>query len=251
MSGHSKWSTIKRKKAAEDAKRGKVFTRVTREIGIAAREGGPDPETNVRLRLAIDKARAANMPKDNIERAIARGAGIGDEADAIEEVLYEGYGPYGIALLINVLTDNRNRSLSDIKRVLTRADGNMAEPNAVAWQFHQKGYITVPCDGCDFDEVFLIAADVGAEDVVQGEEFVEIYTPRDRLGTVRDALVEAGLEIEDARLDWLPKMEIGLEPEKALKVMGMIERLEELDDVDQVYSNLTITDELMASYEAA
>lgn len=251
MSGHSKWSTIKRKKAAEDAKRGKTFTRIAREIAIAAREGGPDPEANFRLRLAIDKARAANMPKDNIERAIARGAGTGDEVDAIEEILYEGYAPYGVALLINVLTDNRNRTVSDVKRILARSDGAMAEPNAVAWQFQQKGYITVPCAGCSYDEVFLIAADAGADDVVQGEEFIEIYTPRDRLAAVQRALIEAGIPVEESRLDWLPKMEVELEPEKAFKVMTMIERLEELDDVDQVYSNLSISDELMASFEAA
>ncbi len=250
MSGHSKWSTIKRKKGAADAKRGKVFTRIAREIVIAAREGGPDPDTNFRLRLAVDKARAANMPKENIERAIARGAGIGDEAEAVEEILYEGYGPHGVAILINVLTDNRNRTISDVKRALTRSDGAMAEPNAVAWQFDQKGYITVLCENCNYDDVFLVAADAGAEDVVQGEEFIEIYTPRDRLAAVQRALVNAGFSIDESRLDWIPKMELDLEPEKALKVMNLIERLEELDDVDQVYSNLNITDELMASFEA-
>jgi YebC/PmpR family DNA-binding regulatory protein len=251
MSGHSKWSTIKRKKAAEDAKRGKVFTRVAREIVIAARVGGSDPDTNFRLRLAMDRAKAANMPKGNIERAIARATGEGDGAQAIEEILYEGYAPHGVALLVSVLTDNRNRSLSDIKRVFTRAGGSLAEPNAVAWQFEQKGYITLPSQGCDYEDVFLMAAEAGAEEVIQGEEFIEIYTPRGELAAVQKALVDAGIPVEEGRLDWIPKMEMELALEKALKVMGVIEQLEELDDVEQVYSNLNITDELMASYASA
>ena len=251
MSGHSKWSTIKRKKAAEDAKRGKVFTRLAREIVIAARAGGGDPDTNFRLRLAIDRAKAANMPRRNIERAIARATGQGDGAQSIEEILYEGYAPNGVALLINVVTDNRNRSLSDIKRIFTHSGGSLAEPNAVAWQFEQKGYITLPCQGCDYEEAFLVAAEAGAEDVTQGEEFIEIYTPREQLAAVQKALIDAGISVEEGRLDWIPKMEMDLAPEKALKVMGVIEKLEELDDVEQVYSNLNITDELMTSYESA
>jgi YebC/PmpR family DNA-binding regulatory protein len=250
MSGHSKWSTIKRKKSAEDAKRGKIFTRLAREIAVAAKEGGGDPDTNVRLRLAVDRAKAANMPKDNIERAIARATGQGDDV-AIEEVLYEGYAPYGVALLINVVTDNRNRSLSEIKHVLNRADAAMAEPNAVAWQFERKGYITVPGDCCDYEELFLLAAEAGADDGEEAEEFIEIYTPRDQLAAVEQVLIEAGIQVEESRLDWLPKTEMDLEPDKAIKIMSLIERLEELDDVDQVSSNLRITDELMTSYAAA
>ncbi len=250
MSGHSKWSTIKRKKAAEDQKRGKIFTRLAREIVVAAKAGGGDPAANVSLRLAIDRAKAANMPKDNIERAIARATGQGEDV-SIEEVLYEGYAPYGVALLINVVTDNRNRSLADIKHILTRSDGSMAQPNAVAWQFERKGYITIPLGSCDFDELFLLAAEAGADDVEESEEFVEIYTPRDQLAAVEQVLVDNGITIEESRLDWLPKTVIDLEPEKGIKIMGLIERLEELDDVDQVSSNLNITDELMSSYAAA
>jgi YebC/PmpR family DNA-binding regulatory protein len=250
MSGHSKWSTIKRKKAAEDAKRGKVFTRLAREIAVAAKEGGGDPDSNVRLRLAVDRAKAENMPKDNIERAIARATGQ-LEGQTIEEILYEGYAPHGVALLINVVTDNRNRSLSEIKRLLTRADGSMAEPNAVAWQFERKGYISVPQGCCDYEELFLMAAEAGADEVEDGDEFIEIYTARDYLSKVQQALVDAGIKVEESRLDWVPKTEMDLEQEKALKIMGLIEQLEDLEDVDQVSSNLRITDDLMESYAAA
>ena len=184
MSGHSKWSTIKRKKGAEDAKRGKIFTRITREIMMAARRGGPDPDANPALRLAIDKAKAANMPKDNIQRAINRGAGIGDEAVQMEEVIYEGYAPHGVALVINVVTDNKNRALAEVKYVLNRNGGNLANNGAVTWQFEQKGYVAVQAEGADFDDVFLLAADAGADDVQQEDDIFAIYTPRDALGKV-------------------------------------------------------------------
>ncbi len=250
MSGHSKWSTIKRKKAAEDAKRGRIFTRLTREIVVSAREGGGDPDTNVSLRLAIDRAKDANMPKDNIERAIARATGQ-IEGVAIEEIIYEGYAPYGVALLIDVVTDNRNRSISEIKHALNRADGTMAEPNAVAWQFERKGYISVPADSCDFEALFLLAAEAGADEVEESDEFIEIYTPNGQLANVQKVLVDAGIKVEESRLDWLPKTTIDLEPEKAIRIMNLIEALEDLDDVNQVSSNLNITEDLMASYEAA
>ena len=154
MSGHSKWSTIKRKKGAEDAKRGKIFTKIAREIAIAARKGGPDPESNAALRLAMDKARAANMPKDNVERAIHRGAGIGDDAVEMEEIVYEGYGPHGVALVISVVTDNRNRTLADLKYILSRNHGNLASAGSVTWQFSQKGYVEVNAEGADYEESF-------------------------------------------------------------------------------------------------
>ena len=250
MSGHSKWSTIKRKKGANDAKRGQAFTRLAREIAHAARNGG-NPESNFALRLAIDRARAGNMPKDNIDRAIKRGTGeLKGESD-IEEIIYEAYAPNGVALLIQVMTDNRNRTLAEVKHALTRAGGNMAEPGSVSWQFEQKGYLTVPCGQGAYDDVFLVAVDAGAEDVVDGDEFIEIVTPREKLQAVRQSLEAAGFSAEDARLDWIPQNAIDLAPDVALKIMGVIESLEDLDDTQTVYSNLNVTDELMASFESA
>lgn len=251
MSGHSKWSTIKRKKAVNDARRGKMFTKLARDITIAAREGGGDEEMNVSLRLAVDKAKAANMPKDNIDRAIKRGTGeLKDQAD-FEEQMFEAYGPSGVALIVEVMTDNRNRTIADLKHTMSRSGGNMAEPGSVAWQFEQKGYISLPSEGQAFDDVFLIAAEAGAEDVVDADDFMEVYTPREILHDVLKALNSAGLMIDEARLDWVPKVSIDLEPEPATKVMSLIEELEDLDDIQQVYSNLNVTDELMASFEAA
>ncbi len=251
MSGHSKWSTIKRKKGAEDAKRGKIFTRIAREIMMAAREGGPDPETNSALRLAMDKAKAANMPKDNIERAINRGAGIGDEAVQMEEIVYECYGPHGVALVVDVVTDNRNRALADLKYVLARNNGNLANNGAVTWQFERKGYIAVATEGADFDEVFLMAADAGADDVQAEDDIYAIYTPREELAAVSETLEEAGYKIEERELIWRPKNEVELSTEQALQVMSLIEKLEDLDDVQTVSSNLSITDEVAAALEAA
>ena len=251
MSGHSKWSTIKRKKGAEDAKRGRIFTRVAREIMMAARQGGPDPDANTSLRLAIDKARAANMPKENIERAINRGAGIGEESAAMEEVVYEGYGPHGVALVLNVVTDNKNRTLADIKYVLNRNGGSLASAGSVTWQFEQKGYIALEAEGANFDDVFLVAADAGADDVQQDEETFSVYTPRDELGIVARALEQNGYKVEERELIWQPKTEVGLDTPDALQVMGLIEKLEDLDDVDSVASNLDITDEVVAALAAA
>lgn len=247
MSGHSKWSTIKRKKAANDARRGKIFTRLAREITIAARQGG-DPDTNFALRLAVDRARAANMPKDNIERAVKRGTGELKDAEEFEDILYEAYAPNGVALILEVATDNRNRSLSEIKHALSRSGGTMAEPGAVSWQFEQKGYITIAAGSADYEEVFLIAAEAGADDVIDGEDLIEVVTPRERLQAVQEGLQEAGVEVEEARLDWIPKNDIDLEPDIAMKVMNLIEQLEDLDDMQTVYSNLNVTDELMQAF---
>ncbi|NLE52442.1 MAG: YebC/PmpR family DNA-binding transcriptional regulator [Chloroflexi bacterium] len=251
MSGHSKWSTIKRKKGAEDAKRGKLFTRLAREIMMAAREGGADPEANSSLRLAIDKAKDNNMPKDNIERAIQRGAGVGDGADAVEEILYEGYGPHGVALIITVVTDNRNRTLADLKYVFNRTGGNLATSGAVTWQFNQKGYIEIDRAGADYEEVFLVAAEAGAEDVQEEDESLVIYTPREDLGAVVRTLRESGYKLTEAELIWMPTNEVELETNQAMQVMSMIEKLEDLDDVQNVASNLRLTDEIAAAFEAA
>ncbi len=247
MSGHSKWSTIKRKKGALDAKRGKIFTRLGRELTIAAREGGGNPEANTRLRLAIAKAKAANMPKDNIDRAIARGAGGGDDGVVMEEITYEGYGPHGVAILIDVLTDNRNRALSGIRTLFNRANGNLAEANAVAWQFDRKGYIEISAEGVDADELLLTAADAGADDVVPGEEAHIVYTPREALAAVENKLSEAGYNITDSSLSWVAKSEMELPVEDAVQVANLLEKLEELDDVQSVASNLNITDEIAAA----
>jgi YebC/PmpR family DNA-binding regulatory protein len=250
MSGHSKWSTIKHKKAATDAKRGKLFTRLAREITIAAGEGGSDTEVNFGLRLAVDKARSANMPKENIERAIKRGTGELKGED-LAEVVYEGYAPHGVALLVHVLTDNKNRSVADIRRVLTRQGGSLAEAGAVAWQFDRKGYIAIAPDGTDEDTVFEIAVEAGAEDVVFGDDMIEVYAELEHFQAVRQALEKAGIQFETAELAMIPKTTMQLEEKQTLQVMSIIDALEELDDTQQVYSNLNISDEVMVQYEDA
>ena len=250
MSGHSKWSTIKHKKAATDAKRGKLFTRLAREITIAAGEGGGDVEVNFGLRLAVDKAKSANMPKENIERAVKRGTGELKGED-LAEVVYEGYAPHGVALLVHVLTDNKNRSVADIRRVLTRQGGSLAEAGAVAWQFDRKGYIAIAPDGTDEDTVFEVAVEAGAEDVVFGDDMIEIYVKPEHFQAVRQALKTASIQFETAELAMIPKMTMQLEEKQTLQVMSIIDALEELDDTQQVYSNLDISDEVMVQYEAA
>lgn len=250
MSGHSKWSTIKRKKGANDAKRGKLFTRLGREITIAARQSA-DVDANFALRLAVDRARAANMPKENIERAIKRGAGGDKEGEALEEILYEGYGPHGAALLISVATDNRNRTIAEVKHALSRHGGSMAEPGSVSWQFVQKGYIAVAAGQKPYDDLFMIAAEAGAEDVLDDPETIEIFTPREGLQAVEEALRNAGMQVEEARLDWVAKTPMDLDPSDAVKVMAMIEHLEDLEDTQTVYSNLNLTEEAVHSFETA
>jgi len=250
MSGHSKCSTIKRKKGAEDAKRGKIFTKIARDITVAARQGGGDPSANPTLRLMLEKARRANMPKDNIERAIKRGTGE-LEGGELEEVVYEAYAPHGVAMLIKCTTDNRNRALSEVRKVFNKNGGNMAEQGAVSWMFDLKGYITVPADGIDPDDVFMTAVDAGADDVEISDDMIEVYTAPDVLHTVRDALETAGFSVEDAELSYVPKNEIELEVKDTLAIMNIIDLLEESDDVDKVYSNLSISDEALAQLESA
>jgi YebC/PmpR family DNA-binding regulatory protein len=250
MSGHSKWSTIKRKKAAVDAKRGQIFTRLAREITIAAREGGGDPDTNFRLRLAVDKARAANMPKDNIERAVARGTGA-EKGDDLEEIMYEGYAPHGVAVLVQVLTDNRNRTVAEVRRVFNKQGGSMADAGSVAWQFERRGYIAIEPDGIDPDTAFERAVDAGAEDVIFGDDLIEIYSELSAFQAVQEAFQTSGVNLAAAELAMVPKNPLQLGADQTFKVMRVIEALEELDDVQQVYSNLDITDELMMQYEAA
>jgi YebC/PmpR family DNA-binding regulatory protein len=251
MSGHSKWSTIKRKKGAADAKRGAIFTRIAKEIAIAAREGGGDPETNFSLRLAIEKAKSANMPKDNIERAIKRGTGESKDGGVLEEVMYEGYAPHGVALMIETVTDNRNRAVADIRHVLTRYGGSMGETGSVAWQFNRASYFAFSSEDLDEDDIFMYAVEGGADDVTFDEGTAEIIGPIEAYKTVGDQLRLAGIKIDEAGLRMIPNQELELDVEQTLKVMKVIEDLEELYDVQNVYSNLNISDEALLKLEVA
>jgi YebC/PmpR family DNA-binding regulatory protein len=246
VSGHSKWSSIKHKKGAADAKRGQLFTKLTRALIVAAREGGPDPAGNLALQNAIDKARAASMPKDNIERAIARGSGIGADATAYEHIAYEGYAPGGVAVFVDVLTDNRNRTAGEVRHIFARYDGNLAESGAVAWLFERKGVILVDADSADEEELTLAAADAGAEDVVrEGSSFEVTCAPED-LHAMREALEAAGIGVTDAQATMLPKTTIPIEDETtAKKVLKLMDALEENDDVQDVYANFDIPERVL------
>lgn len=254
MSGHSKWSTIKRKKGAADAARGKIFTRLAREIQIAARNGA-DPNSNFTLRLAIERARAENMPKDNIERAIRRGAGLEKDGVEIETIVYEGYGPHGIAMLVECLTDNRNRTISEVRRAFTKANGALGEPGSVAWQFTEKGYFAfnrTDDDGealnIEPDAIFMAALEAGAEDVEVGDDVVEVYTERTSFAQVSQALEELGLEPSQAELVMKPNTTLELGAEEAGAVLNLIDALEELDDVNKVWHNLELTEAVVAQF---
>jgi YebC/PmpR family DNA-binding regulatory protein len=251
MSGHSKWSTIKRKKGAEDAKRGKIFTRLARDITIAAREGGGDENANPRLKLAIAKAKAANMPKENIERAINRGTGKLTDGEALEEFTLEGYGLEGVAFLIDVLTDNKNRTLSEVKRIFNKAGGSLASAGSVAWQFEQKGAIVLAGENLDFDEVFMVAAEAGADDVTNDDGTITVFTPREQFAAVESALTAAGYTVEESELRWIAKNETEVPVEKAVANMKIMNDIEELDDVQSVASNLAISDDVIAAFETA
>jgi YebC/PmpR family DNA-binding regulatory protein len=245
MSGHSKWSQIKRQKGANDVKRGAIFTKMGREIAVAARAGGGDPDGNFRLRLAIEKARAANMPADTIKRAIEKATGGGD-AVQYEEILYEGYGPGGVALLVEVATDNRNRSAAEVRSVLTKAGGQLASSGAVAWQFEQRGVISVPRTGIDPDEVALLAIDAGASDVETTTDPLEIYTEPSDLEKVRSVLEGAGVAIESGEVAMIAKQTTAVDAARARQNLRLLEHLEDLDDVQRVTSNLELTDEILA-----
>jgi YebC/PmpR family DNA-binding regulatory protein len=251
MSGHSKWSTIKRKKAANDAKRGAIFTRLAREIALAAREGGGDLEVNFGLRLAVDKAKAQNMPKDNIERAIRRGTGEDKDGTTLEQVMYEGYAPHGVALLIDVVTDNRNRTVADTRHILTKSGGRMADAGSVSWQFKRAAYFYLSDDDLNSDAVFDLAVEAGADDVIIGDGDVEIIAPVDRFKILSDALREAGYSPHEAQVRMLPNAEIELDSEQTVKVMRVIEELEDMDDVQNVFSNLSVSEEAVSMLETA
>ena len=251
MSGHSKWSTIKRKKGAADAKRGQLFTRLAREIAIAAREGGGDPDANFRLRLAVDRARANNMPKDNIERAIARGTGDSKDGSAIEEVYYEGYAPNAIALIIDCVTDNRNRAVADIRHVLTRCGGSLGEAGSVGWQFKRVAYFSFAAEGKDQDQVFELAVEGGADDIIFDDDEIEIIAPVESFKDISDQLDAAGIESDEAELRMVPNNEITLSTDDTLQVLRVIDALEDLDDVQDVYSNLAVSSDMLEQLEAA
>lgn len=250
MSGHSKWATIKRKKGAADAKRGQVFTRLTREIVMSAREGGSDPDSNFRLRLAIDKARAQSMPKDNIDRAIKRATGEGKEGEVYEEVMYEGYAPNGIAVIIECVTENRNRTVAEVRHLLTRSGGNMGELGSVAWQFKRAATFSFPAAKNDFEKIFELAVEGGADDVTQDDEEINVVAPVEAFKTLSDRFRAANILPEEAGLSMIPNTEMELGVEDTLQVVRAIEALEELDDVQNVYSNLKISDAAMAALES-
>jgi YebC/PmpR family DNA-binding regulatory protein len=245
MSGHSKWSTIKRAKGAADAKRGQLFTKLAREITVAARTGLPDPDANPRLRIAIQKARAENMPKDNIDRAIARAGGL-DGGAQYDEIAYEGYGPGGIALYIEAMTDNRNRTVSEVRAAMTRAGGSLGETGSVGWMFDQTGLISIPVGDRDPDELQMAAIEAGAADVSLEGDTLEVYTDPTELHAVNQALADGGYESASAELIMKAKTLMTPDADTAVKVIRLIEKLEDLDDVQTVYSNLDITDEVMA-----
>ena len=241
MSGHSKWSSIKHKKGAADAKRGKLFSKLSRAIIVAAREGGADPEGNASLATAIQKARDASMPKDNIERAIARGAGTASEGEVYETVTYEGYGPEGVAVFVEALTDNRNRTAAEVRHVFAKHEGNLGTSGAVAWLFERKGVLIVPADDVDEEDLMLVAADGGAEEVeLDGSSFQVISAPDD-LASVRAALDGAGIAYESAELTMLPKTTVSVEDESsAKKLVRLMDALEDNDDIQAVYANFDI-----------
>jgi YebC/PmpR family DNA-binding regulatory protein len=245
MSGHSKWSTIKRQKGANDARRGALFTKLGKEISIAARAGGGDLEANYRLRLAVDKAREANMPLDNIKRAVDRAVG-GDKADEFEEIVYEGYGPGGVALLVETATDNRNRTAADVRSMFAKAGGQLAGQGSVAWQFEVRGLISIERNGVDPDDVALLAIDAGAVDVDTEADPIEIATePADLMG-IQSALEQAGVKVGSAELTMVAKTPIEIDVEKARANLRLMEALEDSDDVQRVTANFDLPDEILA-----
>ena len=245
MSGHSKWSTIKRQKGANDAKRGALFTKLGKEISIAAREGGGDPDANYRLRLVVDKAREANMPADNIKRAIERATG-GDKAIEYEEITYEGYGPGGVAILVETATDNKNRTAAEVRSIFSKAGSQMAGQGSVAWQFEQRGVIAVAGGSGDPDDIALAAIDAGATDVDTESDPIEISTEPGELLRVQTSLEEAGVKVDSAELTMVAKQLIEVDVDKARSNLRLIEALEDSDDVQRVTANFELPDEILA-----
>jgi YebC/PmpR family DNA-binding regulatory protein len=246
LSGHSKWSSIKHKKGAADAKRGKLFSKLSRSIIVAAKEGGGDPANNISLQNAIEKAKSYSMPKDNIDRAIAKGSGADADADAFETIVYEGYGPEGVAVIVEALTDNKNRTAADVRHLFAKHGGNLGATGAVAWQFERRGIVVVPAEGVDEEELMLVAADGGAEDIEQDGDTFQVTTALEDLAAVRQALEAAGLTIESAELTLIPKTTVAIDDEaKARQVMRLVDALEDNDDVQDVYANFDIPEQVL------
>jgi YebC/PmpR family DNA-binding regulatory protein len=246
VSGHSKWSSIKHKKGAADAKRGKLFSKLSRAIIVAAKEGGADPAGNLALQNAIEKARSYSMPKDNIERAVAKGAGEGTDGASFETVVYEGYGPEGVAVLVEALTDNRNRTASEVRHLFTRHGGNLGATGAVVWQFERRGIVLVGADGVDEDELVLAAAEAGADDVDLDGSTFQVFTAPESLTAVRSGLEATGFAIESAGLSMVPKTTVAIGDESvAKKVVRLVEGLEDNDDVQDVYANFDIPEAIL------
>jgi YebC/PmpR family DNA-binding regulatory protein len=246
LSGHSKWSSIKHKKGAADAKRGQLFSKLSRAIIVAAKQGGGDPANNLALQNAIEKARSYSMPKDNIDRAIAKGSGADADADAFESVLYEGYGPEGVAVIVEALTDNRNRTAADVRHLFSKHGGNLGTSGAVAWQFDRRGVVVVPAQGVDEEELLLAAADAGADDINRDGDVFEVTSAPESLGGVRAAIEAAGFGVDNAELALVPKTTVTIDDEsKARQVMRLIDALEENDDVQDVYANFDIPDRVL------
>lgn len=250
MAGHSKWKQIKHKKGAADVKRGKLFSKLARAIIVAAREGGPDPDGNLALQNAIAAAREASVPKENIERAIARGSGAGADQEAYETVVYEGYGPGGVALVVEALTDNRNRTAADVRHIFAKNEGNLGQTGAVAWQFERKGLVVVPADGVDEDELTLVAAEAGAEDVEGDGSSFQVTCAMDDLGAVREALRAAGVAVESAELTMIPKTTVRVEDEAVAKrLLRLMDALEDNEDVQDAYANFDIAESILEAME--
>jgi YebC/PmpR family DNA-binding regulatory protein len=246
LSGHSKWSSIKHKKGAADARRGKLFSKLSRAIIVAAKEGGGDPANNLALQNAIEKARSYSMPKDNIDRAIAKGSGAGAESESFETVVYEGYGPEGVAVIIEALTDNRNRTASEVRHAFTKHGGSLGATGAVAWQFERRGVVVVSAEDVDEDELFLAAADGGAEDVERDGTVFQVLSAPESLTGVREAIAAAGFGVDSAELMMVPKTTVAVDDEgKAKQVMRLIDALEDNDDVQDVYANFDIPEQVL------
>jgi YebC/PmpR family DNA-binding regulatory protein len=246
VSGHSKWSSIKHKKGAADAKRGKLFSKLSRAIIVAAKEGGGDPSGNLALQNAIEKAKSYSMPKDNIDRAIAKGSGADADASAFETVIYEGYGPAGVAVIVEALTDNRNRTASDVRHTFAKNDGNLGTAGAVSWLFERRGVVLVDAEGVDEDELTLAAAEGGADDVSLDGTTFQIIGPVDTLASVREAVEAAGFSVENAELTMVPRTTVEVESENdAKKILRLIDQLEDNDDVQDVYANFDIPEQVL------